>query len=215
MFRNRVSTGGHKAVGARGSIMRETWVGRGVWLLLAITLALPVVSANGEPQDKDKIMVSGEAAKRSLTNGEISGETAAKVAQGCLDFAAKHNFAAAVVILDPDGNVIHSHRMDGIRPDEIDSALNRARAALFNRNPTNSAPNPNANVVAAVRGSLARGFDPTPGGLPLVFDNQMIGAIGVAGSDTLNADCGRAGIASVSGLSAPAPPNPPAQARPR
>jgi len=195
--------------------MKQPHVFRAGWLFLYAAAAFALASANAAAQSKDNLLVTGEAAKRSLTNGEISGDAAAKVAQGCLDFAAKHNFAAAVVILDPTGNVIHSHRMDGVRPDEIESALNRARAALFNRNPTNSAPNPNANVVAAVRGSLARGFDPSPGGLPLVFDNQMIGAIGVAGSDSLNADCGRAGVAAVPGLTVPSPPTPPAPAQPQ
>jgi glc operon protein GlcG len=195
--------------------MKQPHFFRGGWLFLYAAAAFALFSANAAAQSKDSLVVSGEAAKRSLTNGEISGDAAAKVAQGCLDFAAKHNFAAAVVILDPTGNIIHSHRMDGVRPDEIESALNRARAALFNRNPTNSAPNPNANVVAAVRGSLARGFDPSPGGLPLILDNQMIGAIGVAGSDSLNADCGRAGVAAVPGLMVPSPPTPPAQAQPQ
>src|SRR6202521_2916667 len=104
--------------------MKQPRVFRGGGLFLYAAAAFALVSANAAAQSKDNLVVTGEAAKRSLTNGEISGDAAAKVAQGCLDFAAKHNFAAAVVILDPTGNVIHSHRMDGVRPDEIESALN-------------------------------------------------------------------------------------------
>jgi len=163
----------------------------------------------------NKLMVMGEAAKRAVTNGDISGDAAAKVVQGCQDFAAQHNFAAAIFVLDQTGNIVHSHRMDGVRPDEIDSAFNKARAALFNRSATNANPAAQAaNVVNAVRGSLARDFDMTPGGIAIILDNQMIGAIGVAGADALpvNADCARAGIAAVPGLQPPPAPNAPAQA---
>lgn len=177
-------------------------------LIVSAAAAFALTAAKAPAQDKG-LVVTGEAATRAVTNGEISGDAAVKVAQGCLDFAAQHNFVAAVIVLDPYGDVVHSHRMDGVRPDEIEAALNKARAALFNKNPTNANPQ-NPNVVAAVRGSLARGFDMAPGGVPIVFDNQMIGAIGVSGSDTLNADCARAGIAAVPGFSVPAPPTPPA-----
>jgi len=172
-----------------------------------------LITTNASAQNSS-LLVSGDAAVRAVTNGEISGDAAVKVAQACQDFAAQHGFAAAVIVLDPDGDVVHSHRMDGVRPDEIESALNKARAALFNKNATNANPQ-NPNVVAAVRGSLARGFDMSPGGVPIVLDNQMIGAIGVSGSDTLDADCARAGIAAVPGFTVPAPPGPPAQAQPR
>jgi glc operon protein GlcG len=174
--------------------------------LIVSAAAAFALSAAKTPAQNKGLLVTGDAATRAVTNGEISGDAAVKVAQGCLDFAAQHNFAAAVIVLDPTGDVVHSHRMDGVRPDEIVSALNKARAALFNKNATNANPQ-NPNVVAAVRGSLARGFDMSPGGVPIVLDNQMIGAIGVSGSDTLNGDCARAGIAAVPGFSAPAQQN--------
>lgn len=155
---------------------------------------------------QSNLLVSGPAAMRAVSNGEISADAAAKVAQGCIDFATKNNFVAAVVVLDPDGNVVHSHRMDGIRPDEIETALNRARAAAWNRNATNTVPNPTANVTAAVRGNFVRDFDPSPGGVAIFVDDQIVGAVGVAGSDSMNADCARAGIAAVPGLKPPTPP---------
>ncbi len=187
------------------------WLVNGLAFLMALA-ACVIIAAGASAQNK----VMGDAARRAVSNGDISGDAAAKVVQACQDFAAQHNFAAAIVVLDQTGNIVHSHRMDGIRPDEIESAMNKARAALFNRNATNTNPNaPNINVVAQVRGSLSRDFDTTPGGVPIILDNQMIGAIGVAGADTLswNADCAKAGIAAVPGLMPPAPPNPQGQAQ--
>ena len=91
------------------------------------------LAARAAAQDPDKLMVTGEAAKKALTNGEISGDAATKIAQGCLDFAAQHNFAAVIFILDPFGDIVHAHRMDGIRPVQFQSALGKAKAALFSR----------------------------------------------------------------------------------
>jgi glc operon protein GlcG len=182
------------------------WFGKSLAFLMA--LAAWTIMAAGASAQNNKLMVMGDAAKRAVSNGDISGDTAAKVVQACQDFAAQHNFVAAIVVLDQTGNIVHSHRMDGIRPDEIESAMNKARAALFNRNATNTNPNaPNINVVTQVRGSLSRDFDTTPGGVPIIADNQMIGAVGVTGADTLsmNGDCARAGIAAVPGLMPPAP----------
>jgi uncharacterized protein GlcG (DUF336 family) len=71
-------------------------------------------------------------------------------------------------------------------------------------------------VVAQVRGYLSREFDGSTGGLPIILDSQLIGAIGVAGAESLDAECARAGVAAVPGLqSAPAPAQPAGQQAPR
>src|SRR5262245_10608473 len=155
----------------------------GTGLAVLLVLALGMLAAVSARAQSSTLMVMGDAAKRAVSNGDIAGDAAAKVVQGCQNFAAAHNFAAAIIVLDQTGNIVHSHRMDGVRPNEIESAMNRARAALFSRNATNTAPNPQANIIGGVRGSLARGFDTSPGGVPIILDSQMIGAIGVAGSD--------------------------------
>ena len=176
-----------------------------MWLVfLLAAAAFAPMTADVSAQSKDKIMVTGDAAKRAVTYGEISGDAAAKIAQACQDFATQHNFPAAIFVLDPYGGIVHSHRMDGIRPFEIEAALSRAKAALYRlaANPSNTIES-NPNLVALVRRSLSRGFDPDPGGLVIVVDDQLIGAIGVAGSDTSSLDCARAGLAAVLGPPAP------------
>ena len=181
--------------------------------LFVCAAALSAFSATRAAAQASSVMVTGAAAKRAATNGEISGDAATKMAQACQDFAAAHGFSASIFVLDPFGDIVHSHRMDGAKPDEISQALNRAKAALFNRGPSGNANpnNPNANPVGIVR-TMMRGEEPTPGGLTFVMDNQVLGAIGVSGSDSLNVDCARAAIAAVPGLSTPAPPAGPAPA---
>lgn len=182
-------------------MISETRFFRGVlgFALAAFVLVPSVALA----QSADQFTISGEAAKKALTKDEISGDTAAKIAQVCQNFAAKHNFAAIIFILDPSGNIVHSHRMDGARPIQFNSALNKARTALFMRTSTHQLANRFANNIAQQIKFAQMNMDPTPGGLPIVVKNQLIGAIGVAGSDPLDEQCANEGLTEVLG---PQPP---------
>jgi glc operon protein GlcG len=175
----------------------------------ALALAAPASSA----QSADKFTISGEAAKKALSKDEISGDTAAKIAQVCQDFAAKHNFAAIIFILDPSGNIVHSHRMDGARPIQFNSALNKARTALFMRASTHQLANRFANNIAQQIKFAQMNMDPTSGGLPIIVNNQLIGAIGVAGSDPNDEECANAGLTEVLGPQPPLAEKAPAPAQ--
>ena len=71
--------------------------------------------------------------KRTLTKDEISGDTAEKIAHVCEDFATKHGYPGVIYILDTYGDIVHAHRMDGVRPVQMDGAITKARTALFYR----------------------------------------------------------------------------------
>ena len=113
-------------------IGRSRHFSKGV-ILMGGLLTLGLVAGNAVAQSKDSVVVTGEAAKRSLTKGEISGDTAERISRACQDYAKQHNFAAIVFILDPYGNIVHSHRMDGVRPVQFQSAMDKAKTSLFMR----------------------------------------------------------------------------------
>jgi glc operon protein GlcG len=181
---------------------------RNTSVFLLVSVAFTFLSSITLAQDSDKVIVTGDAAKRSLATNEIKGEAAEKIAQACQDFATRHNYVAVIFILDPSGNIVHAHRMDGIRPVQFESALNKAKTALFMRTSTRElAERIRGNVGEEVR-FLTRGLYPYSGGVPIIVDNQLIGAIGVAGSDPLDDDCAYAGLASVLGPQARQPASP-------
>lgn len=191
-------------------MLNHTQLFRSTSVLLWVSLVITLLSGATWAQNPDKIIVTGDAAKRSLAKNEITGEAAAKIAQACQDFATQHNYAAVIFILDPSGNIVHAHRMDGIRPVQFESALNKAKTALFMRTSTRElADRIHGNATEEVR-FLTRGLYPYSGGVPIIVDNQLIGAIGVAGSDPLDDDCAYAGLTSVLGPQA-RPPALPAQ----
>src|ERR1700722_10305299 len=128
-------------------MLEDTWLFRGASVFLLASVMFLSLTGVTLAQNTDKIIVTGDAAKRSLAKNEITGEAAGKIAQVCQDFAAQHNYAAVIFILDPSGNIVHAHRMDGIRPVQFESALNKAKNVLFTRAPNRGVNPNNPNAV--------------------------------------------------------------------
>src|SRR5437764_12528242 len=91
-------------------------------ITLVIGFAASAVSAQTAAPSKDASVISGDLAKRVLTKGEITAEAAEKIAHVYEEFTKKHGYPGVVYILDPFGNIVHAHRMDGARPVQIDGA---------------------------------------------------------------------------------------------
>jgi len=194
----------------------QTGIFRRVLSLLLITAAILFASARASAQGADKFVITGEAAKKALSKSEISGATAAKIAQVCEDFASQHNIAVSIFILSPAGSIVHAHRMDGQSPTAIDTALYKAQSALYSRVSTHELANRTAdNLGAQLRYYTRLNQFPVSGGMPIVVDNQLIGAIGVGGSN-MDEECAYAALTAVLGPQPPlapkASPAPSAQA---
>jgi uncharacterized protein GlcG (DUF336 family) len=176
------------------------------FLLCATALSLASAAFG---QNLNKFVLSEEAAKKTLNRFEISADTAQKIAQACVDFAKQNNIAVTVFILSPTGQVVHAHRMDGQVPINIETAQLKAESVLYTRDSTHTRANQVANNVALqLRWSKLPVF-PTSGGLPIVVDGQLIGAIGVGGSNK-DEECAYAAVTQVVGPQPPLAGPPPA-----
>lgn len=187
------------------------------WFFVLLTFILCAITpVRVRAQNTNQAVISADAAKRSLSKVEISGEAAEKIAHLCEDFAAKHNYPTVIFILDPSGNIVHAHRMDGIRPVQFDGALRKAKTALFFRTSTHELQNRAQNSISEQLRFMQRDLYPYAGGLPIIQDGQMIGAIGVAGSDPMDEQCAYDALTAVVGPQPPlAKSIPPAGQAPR
>jgi uncharacterized protein GlcG (DUF336 family) len=169
--------------------------------------AIELTASDATAQNIDKFVISGAAAKKAMTR-EISADTAAKVTQACLDFAKEHNIAVTVFILNPTGQIVHAHRMDGQVPINVETAELKAKSVLYTRDSTHARANMVAGNVALQMRWAPLGVFPTSGGLPIMVDDQMIGAIGVGGSN-MDEECAYDALTKVVGPQpALAPPTP-------
>jgi glc operon protein GlcG len=84
-----------------------------------------------------------------------------------------------IAVVDPGGYLIYFEREDNAQLGSVRVAIDKARSAVLFRRPTKVFE----DAVAGGRNALLglRGAVPLEGGLPLVSDGKIIGAIGASG----------------------------------
>ncbi len=103
-----------------------------------------------------------------------------RVLEAALAAARERTAGGAIAIVDAGGNAILVERLDGTFPAATTVSLGKARTAALFRKPTKSfedAINGGRTALAAV-GELT----PLQGGVPIVHEGQVVGAIGVSGA---------------------------------
>jgi glc operon protein GlcG len=102
-----------------------------------------------------------------------------------------------LAVVDEGGLLLAFVRMDGAKPSSIEIALVKARAAALRRSPTGppmDGDRPNVLLGAGLAIASHEQQTPIRGGIPLVVDGQVVGAVGVsAGSEEQDTDVARAG----------------------
>jgi glc operon protein GlcG len=182
-------------------------------LLAAFALVTADAWAQGAtPATLDKVTLSGDAAKRALTKTQINAATARAIVDACVEFGKASNASYSIFVIAPSGDIVDAHVMDGQVPIGVETALLKAKTALYARTPS-SAVAQRFNTVdgRVIRLNLGQSsglaYYFVGGGLPIVVQDQLIGAIGVGGG---NADemCAYTALTKVLG---PQPPLPPPQ----
>jgi glc operon protein GlcG len=198
-----------------------------VWAIVTSTLALCAaltfvragVWAQGTTAvSLDKVTLSGDAAKRALTKTQINAATARAIVDACVEFGRASNASYSIFVLAPSGDIVDAHVMDGQLPIGVETAMLKAKTALYARTPS-SAVAQRFNTVDGRVIRLDLGKDSglayyfVGGGLPIVVEDQLIGAIGVGGG---NADemCAYTALTKVLGPQPPLPTQQPAGAAP-
>src|SRR5881296_2363058 len=126
----------------------------------------------------------------------ISLENAKKAAAPALAEAAKNNWNVAVAIVDPAGNLIYYEKMDNTQLGSANVAIDKARSAALFKRPTKAFQDTLAAGGDGLRILKIQGAVPVEGGVPLVADGRIVGAIGVSGaSSQQDGQCANAGAA--------------------
>lgn len=109
--------------------------------------------------------------------------------------AKKTNIKVSIAIVDVAGELVLFHKGDGTRPSNVDFSIAKARtAARFQRESRLI----DSAVTAGRIQYLASNAFPMEGGVPILVDGQVIGAVGVSGGTSAqDAQVARAGIAAL------------------
>jgi uncharacterized protein GlcG (DUF336 family) len=153
---------------------------------LAAMLAPAAVLAQGATAvPLDKATVSKEVAQRTLMKNQISASVARQIVDACVDFARNQAGGPgtyAIFVLAPNGDIVDAHVMDGVLPIGAETGLLKAKTALYARTPSSAVAQRFSDVEGRVirldlgkESGLAYYF--VGGGLPIVVENNLIGAI--------------------------------------
>jgi glc operon protein GlcG len=112
----------------------------------------------------------------------ITLENAKKAAMPALAEAVKNNWAMAVAIVDPAGNLVYYEKMDNTQLGSANVAIDKARSAVLFKRPTKALQDALAAGGEGLRVLRLQGATPVEGGIPLVSDGKIVGAIGVSGA---------------------------------
>jgi uncharacterized protein GlcG (DUF336 family) len=151
-----------------------------VGLLWAAMALAATASAQNAPSSQ--FVIGGETAKKIHDFTTINLATAERLAETCENLARKEGVAVSVYILDNEGNHVYMHRMDGQGYLNIITAEMKARTALQLRAPSKTRMNQVIQNPDSELQAIQIGFFPNSGGLPIIVNDQLIGAIGVGGS---------------------------------
>jgi glc operon protein GlcG len=116
--------------------------------------------------------------------------------------AAEINVPMNIAVVDDGGHLLTFSRMDGAKLSSVRIAINKANSSAIRRKPSGASVSANGqpDVLLSLSLAIGSGAQQTPlrGGLPLLVDGEVVGAIGVSnGSEDEDVDVARAGATAL------------------
>jgi len=125
----------------------------------------------------------------------IGIENARKVMAAAEAEAVKNNWAVVITVIDSGGHVVMLHRRDDVQLSSIEIAQGKAKTALMFKRPTKVLDDAISSGGTGLRFLALKDIVPLEGGIPIVIDGKIAGAIGVSGVlSAQDAQIARAGI---------------------
>ena len=128
----------------------------------------------------------------------IALEAAKRVMAAAEAEAAKNDWPMVIAIMDAAGRLVMLHRMDNAQNGSVVVAQRKAETAVNFKRPTKTFEDMVGQGGVHLRVLAMETVLPVEGGLPIVQDGRIIGAIGVSGmTPSQDAEVARAGIAAL------------------
>jgi glc operon protein GlcG len=111
----------------------------------------------------------------------IGLEQAKKVIAGAEAEAKKNSWNVVIAVLDSGGHLVMLQRLDGAQLGSLEAAKEKAYSAVLYRRPTKVFQDLVAQGGPNLRLLRLSGASPLEGGIPIIVDGKLIGAVGVSG----------------------------------
>jgi uncharacterized protein GlcG (DUF336 family)/uncharacterized RmlC-like cupin family protein len=146
------------------------------------------IGTSGETPDEDEaVSIAAAAAEFSTAEVPALTQEGAKFAAEAVGAAAAERDVSPVVsAVDAGGALIYLHRPDGAQVASVEVTTDKARTAAIYRRPSKDFEDQASGGRPSAL-HLARAV-PLQGGMPILYDGQVVGAIGVSGASSADED---------------------------
>jgi len=185
-----------------GAIMLRRWAMGHLPRLLALAAAAMIAPAFTQGQPAAPVMQRvAHTDSFTLERKSISLAGALRVISAAKLEAAQQGWLVSIAVVDAAGDLVAFERLDGAVPISTTVAQGKARTAAWIRSPSKTFE----DFVNSGKLSFATvpGLVPLEGGMPLMSEGQIVGAIGVSGArgdqDAQVAQAGAAALGAATG----------------
>jgi uncharacterized protein GlcG (DUF336 family) len=151
---------------------------------LTVSAASAATTYDGDGRVPEQFVLSGKAADRLHDHASINLATAEKLVAACQAIARQNNSPVVVVVVDPQGLPVLESRGDGEGWIQIRATEAKTLTALRTRAPSHVLTNRNAQDPFTSGNMTGYGLTTNKGGLPIIVNGQLIGAMGAGGMAT-------------------------------
>jgi glc operon protein GlcG len=124
----------------------------------------------------------------------ISLENAKKAAAAAIAEAKKNNWTMALAVVDPNGTLVYYEKLDNTQIGSAQVAIGKARTSAIFKRPSKWFQDQVAKGGEGVRYLGLEGAVPLEGGVPIVMEGKIVGAIALSGGTSAqDAQCAQAG----------------------
>ena len=124
----------------------------------------------------------------------ITMERAQGLVKAAVDEATKRGWAMNVAVVDPNGTLVYYEKIDNTQIGSAQFAISKARSAALFKRPTKWFQDQVSKGGDGLRYLGLEGATPLEGGIPIVMEGKIVGAIALSGgTSSQDAQCAQVG----------------------
>jgi len=132
------------------------------------------------------ISIAATCTAQIIDTKNISLDGAKKIVAEAVVYAKANNApGGAIAVVDAGGNLVYLERLDNTFAAAAEVAIKKANTAALFKAPSSKLEN---SINGGRQALITVGHTFLQGGIPIIFDGQVIGAIGVSGSASAQQD---------------------------
>ncbi len=132
------------------------------------------------------LAVATAGTAQTISTKNISLDGAKKIVAEAVKYAKANNApGGAIAVVDAGGNLVYLERLDNTFPAAAEVAIKKANTAATFKAPSSKLENA---INGGRQALITVGHTFLQGGIPIISDGQVVGAIGVSGSASAQQD---------------------------